>query len=54
MIQMPWYGKLEKVLGPSQEVVVLLLVGVILISAYLVVKGDAVKRTGWLVYLLSP
>ncbi len=54
MITLPWYGKLEKMLMPAQGLVNLLLVGIILFSVYVIIKGDNVAKTGWLVYLISP
>jgi hypothetical protein len=50
----PWYQKLEDYLRPRQDIVTLGLLAIIGISLYLLVKGDPVKRTFWLVYLISP
>jgi hypothetical protein len=54
MIKMPWYEPLEKKLQPMQGLVLLGLLGVIGVSVYVLVKGDSIKKTGLLVYFLSP
>lgn len=50
----PWYQKLENFLNPHQELVTLGLLVIIGVSLYLLFQGDSVKRTFWLVYLISP
>lgn len=50
----PWYGYLNNKLEGSEWLVDALLVGIIVVSAYLLFKGDRVLKLGWLVYLVSP
>ena len=48
------YKRIEKELMPTQWLVIVGLLVIIGISGYLIVKGDNVKRTAWLVYLFMP
>lgn len=48
------YAKAESFLEPSQGLVVCLLLLIALITVWMMVQKNAVLRTFWLVYLLSP
>ena len=54
MIKMPWYAWLNKKLEGSEWVINPLIIAIVIISAVLLVRGDRVTRTAWLVYLVSP
>jgi hypothetical protein len=50
----PWYGAIDKKLKGAEWLVNALLIGIILISIVLLLRGDRLTRTAWLVYLVSP
>ena len=52
--QLPWYKAANNKLKSSQSLVKILLVAIIVISAYLLFFGDNVERTGWVVYMFMP
>ncbi len=54
MFKMPWSEPLERGLKPYQGVVSLALVGVVLFTVCVVVKGNATGKTAWLVWMVSP
>ena len=51
---LPWYKAANNKLQSSQSLVMILLVAIILVSAYLLFFGDNVTRTGWVVYMFMP
>lgn len=51
MFKPPWLAPAEKKLLPYQGAVSILLIIIILLSAWLVWKGSAVQKTAWVVYL---
>ncbi len=51
---MPWYKALNDKLEGSEWLVNALLIGIIVLCIVILVKGDRVSRTAWLVYLVSP
>lgn len=55
-IPMPaWYGKLEEILGRSEGFVDVLLIGIVVISIWLLVfNRSRTLKLAWLVYLVSP
>lgn len=50
----PWYKTLNEKLEGSKWLVDLILVGVILISVYMLLSKNHVARITWAVYLISP
>jgi hypothetical protein len=48
------YKGIEDWLTPYQDFVSILLVGIILVSTWLLFCGDSVQRTAWTVFMLSP
>ena len=50
----PWYGTLERKLKGVEWLTDALLIGIIIVSVYLLIKGDSVLKTAWAVYLVSP
>jgi len=50
----PWYGAVNKKLEGAEWLINPLLIGIAVITIVLLVRGDRVSRTAWLVYLLSP
>ena len=51
---LPWYKAADHKLQSSQTLVRILLVAIIVVSAYLLFFGDNVERTGWVVYMFMP
>ncbi len=54
MFKMPWADPLEKKLKPFQGLVALALVGIVLWTIYILVRGTAITKTAWLVWMISP
>jgi hypothetical protein len=50
----PWYKALNAKLEGKEWLVNALLLSIILISIVLLLRGDRLSRTAWLVYLVSP
>ena len=50
----PWYKAIDKKLEGAEWLVNALLIGIIVVSVILLVRGDRVTKTAWLVYLVSP
>lgn len=50
----PWYGAVDKKLKEAEWLINPMLIGIIVISLLLLLRGDRVSRTAWLVYLISP
>lgn len=51
---MPWYDALERALKPVEGYTTLLLVALAIITLLIAWKGDAVAKTAWFIYLVSP
>lgn len=51
---LPWYTKLEQTLDPAQELVSILLVGIIIVSFLMLFSKSNTTRTAWTVYVLMP
>ena len=51
---MPWYGDVERALRPLDPYMSFILVGLATITLLVAWKGDAVVKSAWLVYLISP
>lgn len=52
--EMPWYSAMERAMQPLNPYTTFLLIGLAAVTVYIALKGDAVARTAWLVYLVSP
>jgi hypothetical protein len=51
---MPWYSAINKKLEGVEWLVNALLIGIIVVSIVMLVRGDRVAKTAWFVYLISP
>jgi len=51
---MPWYKSINRKLEGVEWLVDLILIGVIVLSIILVLRGDRITKTAWVVYLISP
>lgn len=49
-----WYAPIEKKLEPMTGLVIAGLLAIVLFSVWVLVKGDSIQKTSWLVYLISP
>jgi hypothetical protein len=54
VFKMPWYDRLNRYLLPGQDLVKLALLLIGGLCIYFAAKSDPAKRTGFLVYLISP
>ena len=54
MFKVPWAEPIEKGLRPFQGIVVIGLIFIVLTTIYVIIKGNNVSKTGWLVWLLVP
>jgi hypothetical protein len=54
MMKVPWADPLEKFFRPMQGVVSFGLIAVILVSLYMLLSEDTLKRTAWFVWVVSP
>ena len=52
--EMPWYKSINRKLEGVEWLVDLILIGVIVLSIILVLRGDRITKTAWVVYLISP
>ena len=50
----PWYGAVNKKLEGLEWLVDALLIAIIVISLILLLRGDRLSKTAFLVYLVSP
>lgn len=51
---MPWYNAMEEALRPISPYSTFILVVLALATLYVALRGDAVVKMAWLVYLISP
>lgn len=51
---LPWYGKLREIVAPTEAMSNLMLILIIIVCAYLLIKGDAVQKALAVVYIVSP
>lgn len=52
--EMPWYKAINKKLEGSEWLVSALLVTIVVLIIILLIRGDRVAKTAFLVYLISP
>jgi hypothetical protein len=52
--EMPWYKDMEKALRPLDPYTRIILLAMAGITVWVAWKGDAMARTAWIVYLVSP
>lgn len=50
----PWYNWVNKKLSSVEGLTNVVLIGIVVISIFLILKGDRVAKTAWVVYLISP
>lgn len=50
----PWYNWVDKKLASVEGLVDVVLLAIIVISVILLIKGDRVAKTTWVVYVISP
>lgn len=50
----PWYKALNQKLEGAEWLVNALLIGIIVVSVILILRGDKLAKSAWLVYLVSP
>ena len=50
----PWYSWVDKKLESVEGLTDVVLLGIIVISVFLLIKGDRVAKTAWVVYVISP
>ena len=54
IIKPPWYDWIETKLEPMQGLVILILVGMIAVTVWMIFQKSAALRTLWAVFLISP
>ncbi len=52
--KMPWYKALNDKLEGHEWLISALILSIIAISVLVLLRGDRVAKTAWLVYLISP
>lgn len=53
-MELPWYKALERALSPIEGHETAALLALAGITVVIALKGDAVTKLAWLVYLISP
>lgn len=51
---MPWYNAFEHALQPIQGHTTAVLLAIAGVTVIIALKGDAVAKLAWLIYLISP
>ena len=54
MISMPWAKPVNDFLQPMEGVVVIGLVLVVLVTVWVILRGNAAGKTAWLTWLMIP
>lgn len=52
--ELPWYSKLRAIVAPSESVSNVTLVIIAIVTLLILLKGDAVLKAAWAVYVVSP
>lgn len=50
----PWYSKLEEIVAPTETASTTIIVAIIVISLFVLWKGNAVHKAALAVWLVSP
>lgn len=51
---LPWYGAVKRIVAPTEPIANLALLLVVLLTLYVLVKGDQVHKAGLAAYWWSP
>lgn len=52
--KLPWYNKLESIVAPTEGAANLFLIIIIIACLVILLKGNAVAKAAFVVYLVSP
>lgn len=52
--ELPWYGALKRVVAPTEAVSNAALIIIAIVTLLILIKGDAVVKAAWAVYVVSP
>ena len=51
---LPWYQKIEQAIAPTETAANIGLAVILLVTAFVLWKGNPVVKATWLVYMVSP
>lgn len=51
---LPWYDDLKRIVAPTEGAANLALALIIVASIIILLRGDAVVKAAWVIYLVSP